>query len=72
MLNETLMFPDMNYSNPKEFLSTHGYDALPLLLIVIGDAHIVNHRQVQLVMVKQLTSKSVVLNRIFTVSHLYT
>uniref|UniRef100_A0A0L8HJ33 Uncharacterized protein n=1 Tax=Octopus bimaculoides TaxID=37653 RepID=A0A0L8HJ33_OCTBM len=32
------MFPKVNYSNSKEFLSTHGYDAPPLLLLMIRDA----------------------------------
>uniref|UniRef100_A0A0L8I0P0 Uncharacterized protein n=1 Tax=Octopus bimaculoides TaxID=37653 RepID=A0A0L8I0P0_OCTBM len=44
MLSKTPMFPKVNYSNPKEFLSTHGYDAPPLLLLMIRDAHIVSHQ----------------------------
>uniref|UniRef100_A0A0L8H6S8 Uncharacterized protein n=1 Tax=Octopus bimaculoides TaxID=37653 RepID=A0A0L8H6S8_OCTBM len=38
------MFPEVNYSNPKEFLATHGYDAPPLLLLMIREAHIVSHQ----------------------------
>uniref|UniRef100_A0A0L8HZY0 Uncharacterized protein n=1 Tax=Octopus bimaculoides TaxID=37653 RepID=A0A0L8HZY0_OCTBM len=43
MMNEAPIFPKLNYPNPKEFLSTHGYDAPPLLLLMIRDAHIVSH-----------------------------
>uniref|UniRef100_A0A0L8IFU6 Uncharacterized protein n=1 Tax=Octopus bimaculoides TaxID=37653 RepID=A0A0L8IFU6_OCTBM len=50
------MFPEVNYSNPKEFLSIHGYDA-PQLLLHVSSA---TKGHAQLVMVKQLTSKSVV------------
>uniref|UniRef100_A0A0L8HEN8 Uncharacterized protein n=1 Tax=Octopus bimaculoides TaxID=37653 RepID=A0A0L8HEN8_OCTBM len=67
MLNETPMFPEVNYPNPKEFLSTHGYDAPPLLLHISS----ANKGHAQLVKVKQLTSKSVVLSRIFAVTHLF-
>uniref|UniRef100_A0A0L8I1L9 Uncharacterized protein n=1 Tax=Octopus bimaculoides TaxID=37653 RepID=A0A0L8I1L9_OCTBM len=38
------MLLEVNYSNPKEFLSTCGYDAPQLLLLVIREAHIVSHQ----------------------------
>uniref|UniRef100_A0A0L8IF69 Uncharacterized protein n=1 Tax=Octopus bimaculoides TaxID=37653 RepID=A0A0L8IF69_OCTBM len=44
MLSKTAMFPKVNYSNYKEFLSTHGHDAPSLLLLMIRDAHIVRHQ----------------------------
>uniref|UniRef100_A0A0L8H316 Uncharacterized protein n=1 Tax=Octopus bimaculoides TaxID=37653 RepID=A0A0L8H316_OCTBM len=44
MLSETPMFPKVDYSNPKEFLSTHGYDVPPLLVFMIRDAHIVSQK----------------------------
>uniref|UniRef100_A0A0L8G3R2 Uncharacterized protein n=1 Tax=Octopus bimaculoides TaxID=37653 RepID=A0A0L8G3R2_OCTBM len=44
MLSKTPMFTKVNYPNSKEFLSTHGYDAPPPLLLVIRDAHIVSHQ----------------------------
>lgn len=45
MINEILMFPEVNYSNLKELFSTLGQESFPLLLRVIRHAHIISQRE---------------------------
>lgn len=48
IMYETSKFPEMNNSNPKEFLSGQGYDAPTQLPRAIRYAHIVSHRETRL------------------------